>query len=217
VPTNGQALTAGIPTLGSQFKASGYRTAAIGKWHLGADDATCPNGHGFEYFYGFHNGCIDFYSHRYYWGEPKRVNFHDLWRNRTETFEDGRYFTERIAEETVVSLGEGVAVLRLRPSMRRTTRCRRRSIKGSPPCRWRRTWRHGDGGTTNGAIRKALARRQAKKHADILCWRQRRTQSGAGLTELPPRARTGFLRIQVSPSTVRMVKLPQLAGEVRKA
>lgn len=101
VPQNGGNLTAGIPTLGSQFKAYGYRTAAIGKWHLGESDATCPNGHGFDYFYGFHNGCIDFYSHRYYWGEPKRVNFHDLWRNRTEIFEDGRYFTERITEETV--------------------------------------------------------------------------------------------------------------------
>ena len=101
VPTNGLALTAGIPTLGAQFKAGGYRTAAIGKWHLGEDDATCPNGHGFDYFYGFHNGCIDFYSHRFYWGEPKRANFHDLWRNRSEIFEDGRYFTERIAEEAV--------------------------------------------------------------------------------------------------------------------
>lgn len=101
VPQNGGNLTPGIPTLGSQFKANGYRTAAIGKWHLGESDETCPNGHGFDYFYGFHNGCIDFYSHRYYWGEPKRVNFHDLWRNRAEIFEDGRYFTERITEETV--------------------------------------------------------------------------------------------------------------------
>lgn len=101
VATNGLEMTAGIPTLGSQFRANGYRTAAIGKWHLGQSEATCPNGHGFDYFYGFHNGCIDFYSHRYYWGEPKRVNFHDLWRNRTEIFEDGRYFTERITEETV--------------------------------------------------------------------------------------------------------------------
>ena len=25
------------------------------------------------------------------------MNYHDLWRNRTEIFEDGRYLTERIA------------------------------------------------------------------------------------------------------------------------
>jgi arylsulfatase A-like enzyme len=101
VPSNGGRLTPGIPTLGSCFKAAGYRTAAIGKWHLGEDGETCPNAHGFDYFYGFHNGCIDYYSHRFYWGEPRRVNFHDLWRNREEIFEDGRYFTERAAEEAV--------------------------------------------------------------------------------------------------------------------
>jgi arylsulfatase A-like enzyme len=101
VPENGRSLTAGIPALGSLFKAAGYRTAAIGKWHLGSEAESCPNAHGFESFYGFHSGCIDFYSHRYYWGEPRTVNYHDLWRNRTEIFEDGRYFTERITEETV--------------------------------------------------------------------------------------------------------------------
>lgn len=104
VPVNGQSLTPGIPSIGRQFRAAGYRTAAIGKWHLGSDDRTCPNAHGFESFYGFHSGCIDFYSHRFYWGEPKRPNYHDLYRNRTEIFEDGRYFTERIAEETVAFL-----------------------------------------------------------------------------------------------------------------
>ena len=32
-------------------------------------------------------------------GRAKRVNFHDLWRNRQEIFEDGQYLTERIAQE----------------------------------------------------------------------------------------------------------------------
>jgi arylsulfatase A-like enzyme len=101
VPDNGGALTPGIATLGTVARSCGYRTAAIGKWHLGHAEATCPNAQGFDYFYGFHNGCVDYYSHRFYWGEPRRANFHDLWRNREEVFEDGRYLTERIAEETV--------------------------------------------------------------------------------------------------------------------
>jgi len=104
VPSNGGELTAGMPCLGSLFKGAGYRTAAIGKWHLGLSANTHPNAHGFDYFYGFLNGCIDYYSHRFYWGEPRRANFHDLWRNREEIFEDGRYFTERITEETVTFL-----------------------------------------------------------------------------------------------------------------
>lgn len=101
VPDNGGELTPGITTLGTVARGVGYRTAAIGKWHLGHADTTRPNAHGFDYFYGFHNGCVDYYSHRVYWGEPRRVNFHDLWRNREEIFEDGRYLTERITEETV--------------------------------------------------------------------------------------------------------------------
>jgi arylsulfatase A-like enzyme len=101
VPGNGGNLKAGIPNLGRQFQAAGYKTAAIGKWHLGLKEESLPNAQGFDYFYGFLNGCIDFYSHRFYWGEPGRPNFHDLFRNREEVFEDGRYFTERIAEETV--------------------------------------------------------------------------------------------------------------------
>lgn len=105
VPTNGGELIPGIPCLGTTFRQNGYRTATIGKWHLGEKPDTVPNAHGFDYFYGHLNGCIDFYSHRFYWGEPRRPNFHDLWRNRTEIFEDGRYFTERIADEAVAFLG----------------------------------------------------------------------------------------------------------------
>lgn len=104
VPTNGGALTPGMPTLGSLFQGAGYKTAAIGKWHQGSTPDTVPNAHGFDYFYGFHAGCVDFYSHRYYWGDPRIVNFHDLWRNREEIFEDGQYLTERITEETVAFL-----------------------------------------------------------------------------------------------------------------
>ncbi len=88
------------PGIASLLKANGYTTALTGKWHLGSTPETVPNAHGFDYFYGFLDGCVDYYSHRFYWGEPKRVNFHDLWRNREEVFDDGRYLTERIGEES---------------------------------------------------------------------------------------------------------------------
>jgi len=99
VRDNGPALAHGIPTIASVLKGAGYRTGCIGKWHLGSTEETAPTGHGFDYFYGFHSGCVDYFSHRYYWGEPRVPNYHDLWRNRTEIFEDGRYLTERITEE----------------------------------------------------------------------------------------------------------------------
>ncbi len=99
VAGNGMELRPTEKTIASLLKPLGYRTGITGKWHLGSSPQTVPNAHGFDYFFGFHSGCIDFYSHRFYWGEPKRVNYHDLWRNREEIFEDGRYMTELIARE----------------------------------------------------------------------------------------------------------------------
>jgi arylsulfatase A-like enzyme len=101
VPDNGPPLRPSETTIASALKPAGYATALIGKWHLGTTPDTDPNGHGFDRFYGFHSGCIDYFSHRYYWGEPKTVNYHDLWRDRTEIFEDGQYTTELFAREGV--------------------------------------------------------------------------------------------------------------------
>jgi arylsulfatase A-like enzyme len=99
VPNNGPPLALGQKTIASLLKPLGYATACIGKWHLGGTPETDPNAHGFDYYYGFHSGCVDYYSHRYYWGGANQVNYHDLWRNRSEIFEDGQYLTERIAAE----------------------------------------------------------------------------------------------------------------------
>ena len=99
VPGNGQELKPSEQTIASVLKTQGYATGIFGKWHLGSSQETVPNAHGFDRYVGFHSGCIDYYSHRYYWGEPRTVNYHDLWRDRTEVFEDGTYFTELITRE----------------------------------------------------------------------------------------------------------------------
>jgi arylsulfatase A-like enzyme len=101
VPGNGSPLSDEQRTIASLLKTQEYRTGLIGKWHLGTRSFSPPNDRGFDYFYGFHPGCVDFYSHRFYWGEPKTPNYHDLFRNRTEIFEDGQYLTDRINEEAV--------------------------------------------------------------------------------------------------------------------
>ena len=88
-------------TIATLLKSQGYATACIGKWHLGGTPQTDPNSHGFDYYYGFHSGCVDYFSHRYYWGGTNLVNYHDLYRNRTEIFEDGQYLTERITQEAL--------------------------------------------------------------------------------------------------------------------
>jgi arylsulfatase A-like enzyme len=99
VNLNGKVLRPTEKTIATQLKAAGYETALIGKWHLGSTPETVPNAHGFDYYYGFLDGCVDYYSHRFYWADPNRVNFHDLWRNREEIFEDGQYLTERFGDE----------------------------------------------------------------------------------------------------------------------
>jgi arylsulfatase A len=64
--------TGGMPgsqyTIAEMFKAGGYKTAHIGKWHMGYSPETMPNAQGFDYSFGFMGGCIDNYSHFYYWG-----------------------------------------------------------------------------------------------------------------------------------------------------
>ncbi len=84
-------------TLAELFKSAGYNTAHIGKWHMGYTDETMPNAQGFDYSFGFMGGCIDNYSHFYYWGGP---NQHDLWRNGTEIWEPGVYFPDLLVRET---------------------------------------------------------------------------------------------------------------------
>ena len=91
---------AGMPaeqvTIAEMLKASGYTTGHVGKWHLGYTPETMPNGQGFGSSFGHMGGCIDNYSHFFYWNGPNR---HDLWRNGKEIFADGRFFLDLMVEE----------------------------------------------------------------------------------------------------------------------
>ena len=83
-------------TIAEMLKDAGYVTGHIGKWHLGYDKATMPNGQGFDYSWGHMGGCIDNYSHFFYWVGPNR---HDLWRNGEHIHEDGAYFLDGMVRE----------------------------------------------------------------------------------------------------------------------
>lgn len=83
-------------TMAEMFKQGGYKTAHIGKWHVGYNPETMPNAQGFDYSWGFMGGCIDNFSHFYYWGGPNR---HDLWRNGKEIYEPGKFLADRMVEE----------------------------------------------------------------------------------------------------------------------
>ncbi|MEC8473144.1 MAG: sulfatase-like hydrolase/transferase, partial [Planctomycetota bacterium] len=83
-------------TLAELMSSHGYATAHIGKWHLGYSPETMPNAQGFDYSFGHMGGCIDNYSHFFYWNGPNR---HDLWRNGKEVFEDGEFFLDLMVQE----------------------------------------------------------------------------------------------------------------------
>ncbi|MDF1753777.1 MAG: sulfatase-like hydrolase/transferase [Verrucomicrobiales bacterium] len=102
VPSNVSSSkgNSGMPTteltMAELFKSSGYATGHIGKWHLGYTPETMPNQQGFDYSFGHMGGCIDNYSHFFYWNGPNR---HDLWRNGEEIFKDGEYFGDMMVDE----------------------------------------------------------------------------------------------------------------------
>ncbi|MEM9158119.1 MAG: sulfatase-like hydrolase/transferase [Verrucomicrobiota bacterium] len=96
VPNQTAGLSPDEYTMVDLFKDAGYRTAHIGKWHLGFSEDKQPLAHGFDYSFGHLVGCIDNFSHFYYWRGPNR---HDLYRNGKEVFHDGEFFPELMVKE----------------------------------------------------------------------------------------------------------------------
>ncbi|MGJ6980790.1 sulfatase family protein [Aestuariimicrobium soli] len=84
------------PTLASRLAEAGYRTSLVGKWHLGTTEESHPLRSGFQRFFGFLAGCVDYYSHIMYWGRTLPV--HDLWEQSDEVWRNGRYLTHMITE-----------------------------------------------------------------------------------------------------------------------
>lgn len=82
-------ITLNAHTIADYFKAGGYRTGMVGKWHSGLFDMRYhPNSRGFEEFAGFLNGGMDYYKWCMdYNGSPHRS--------------DGRYLTDVFTDEAI--------------------------------------------------------------------------------------------------------------------
>lgn len=52
-------------TIADKFKEGGYKTAIIGKWHLGLEKPNIPNMRGFDFFHGYLGDMMDdYWTHR---------------------------------------------------------------------------------------------------------------------------------------------------------
>jgi arylsulfatase A-like enzyme len=82
------------PTVPSLLKASGYRTALIGKWHLGYPPAFSPLRSGYDEFFGPMSGGVDYFTH------CSSNGTHDLWLGEKEQAEEG-YLTDMLSTRAV--------------------------------------------------------------------------------------------------------------------
>jgi arylsulfatase A-like enzyme len=80
------------PTLPSLLKKAGYGTTLVGKWHLGLLPKFGPLQSGYDHFYGFRGGAVDYYTHA-----NKKD---DLWDDDVQVHQMG-YLTDMLGSRAV--------------------------------------------------------------------------------------------------------------------
>jgi arylsulfatase A-like enzyme len=81
------------PTLPSLLKKAGYSTTLVGKWHLGMLPKFGPLQSGYDHFYGFRGGAVDYYTHAV-------AQTEDLWDDDVPVHQTG-YLTDMLGSRAV--------------------------------------------------------------------------------------------------------------------
>jgi arylsulfatase A-like enzyme len=74
------------PTLPSLLKKIGYGATLIGKWHLGRLPEYGPLKSGYDHFWGFRNGSVDYFTHKY---AAANTDTDDLWDGDVKIHQNG--------------------------------------------------------------------------------------------------------------------------------
>jgi arylsulfatase A-like enzyme len=82
------------PTLPSLLRKTGYATTLVGKWHLGLLPTFGPLQSGYDHFYGFRSGALDYYSHH----DTDQKD--DLWDDDVAIHQVG-YLTDLLGDRAV--------------------------------------------------------------------------------------------------------------------
>lgn len=80
------------PTLPSLLRKAGYSTTLVGKWHLGQLPKFGPIQSGYDHFYGFRGGALDYYTHA--------NGRDDLWDDDAPVHQTG-YLTDLLGSRAV--------------------------------------------------------------------------------------------------------------------
>jgi arylsulfatase A-like enzyme len=87
------------PTLPSLLRQAGYGTTLIGKWHLGALPLFSPLKSGYDHFFGYRSGSLDYYRHTTAGDVP------DLWEEDQPVTQEG-YSTDLFGDRAVKVIGD---------------------------------------------------------------------------------------------------------------
>ncbi len=94
-PSEENGLPIGERTVADELRGVGYRTIALGKWHLGYAPHFHPTARGFDAFYGFLQGA------RPYWPLEQPTQLNRMLRDREPVEEAFDYLTDELAREAV--------------------------------------------------------------------------------------------------------------------
>lgn len=89
------------PTLPGLLRARGYTTALVGKWHLGRLPNYGPLKSGYDHFWGFRGGGIDYFTHGF-------AGRDDLWDDESRIQADG-YLTDLLADRAIDVIRQSAA------------------------------------------------------------------------------------------------------------
>jgi arylsulfatase A-like enzyme len=100
--TRNVGLPPSHPTLPSLLRKAGYGTTLIGKWHLGGLPDYGPLQSGYDRFWGFRSGGVDYFTHK---SGPANTDTEDLWDGDVKIHQTG-YLTDLMGAKATAVIDE---------------------------------------------------------------------------------------------------------------